>query len=284
MTRRVRVVRLRRRPVLRWWAVAAAVFTLAWVLELWLFVLGSAAGTIVLVRSRRWHRRTVLPAVVAGTAAARPPGATPAIAVEQWAAICLAVISGGRPDRLRHAARLAAASEADPWTAHVAITRLEAAETALIEGQILGLSPPRGRVAPGWPVAFSGIAAAILLALAQAGGRWWLLPITVALTGAALSLTDLEASRVVPRILATEALAGPAGWDDGEASPLQLALLAGGDDHVIRRARRLVETAHWEIPHREAALRQLRAAEAMSQAGRRPFLLPDEGLPWWKAP
>jgi hypothetical protein len=260
-------------------------FALAWVLELWLLVLGCAAGAIALIRFRRWHRQTVLPAVVAGTAAARPPGATPTIAVEEWAVLWLAVISGGRPHWLRRAARLVARTEEDPWAAHVAITRLEAAETALSEGRILGLSRPRGRVAPGWRVALWGILAVGLLTLAHAEGVWWLLPTAVALTGAAFSLAELEESRAAPRLLALEALTGPSWWDDGEASPLQLALLAGGDGHVVRRARRLVETATWDIPHREAALRQLRAAEAMtSQVGSPLFLFSDDGLRWWKPP
>ena len=40
MTTRLHVVRVRRRPALLWWVVAAAVVVLAWVLELWLLVLG----------------------------------------------------------------------------------------------------------------------------------------------------------------------------------------------------------------------------------------------------
>jgi hypothetical protein len=271
MTCRLRVLRLRRRPILPW-AFAATMFALAWILQLWLLVLLGAAGTIAFIRFRRWHRRTVLPAVVAGTAAARPPGATPTIAVEEWAAIWLAVTSGGRRHWLRQAARLVARTEEDPWAAHVAITRLEAAETALSEGRILGLSPPRVRIAPGWRVGLWGSFAFGLLALAHAEGTWWLLPTAGALAGAALGLTELEASRIAPRLLAIEALTGSSRWDDGEASPLQLALLAGGDGHVVRRARRLVETAEWDIPHREAALRQLRAAEAMTSDVGSPLL------------
>ena len=263
MTRRLRVVRLHRRPILPW-ALAAAVFTLAWKLQLWLLVMLGLVGTIALLRSRRWHQRTALPAVVAGTAAARPPGATPTIAVEEWAAIWLAVTSGGRPQWLRQAVRLVTLSEGDPWAAHVAITRLEAAETALRQGRVLGLSPPRARLAPGWRVGLWGTVAVGLLAVAHAHGTWWLVPTAGALAGTALGLTELEESRNAPGLLATEALTGPFRWDDRDPSPLQLALLAGGDGRVVRRARRLVETARWDIPHREAALRQLRAAEAMT--------------------
>ncbi|MEW6476469.1 MAG: hypothetical protein AB1679_29775 [Actinomycetota bacterium] len=284
MTPRVRVLRLRRRRILPW-MLAAAVMALAWVLQLWLLVLLGVTGTIALLRFRRWHRRTALPAVVAGTAAARPPGATATIAVEEWAATWLAVTSGGHPERLRQAAQLVARREQDPWAAHVAITRLEGAETALRQGRILGLSPPRARITPRWRVALWTVLAAGLLALAHAHGTWWLLPCSGALAGAALSLTELEESRVAPRLLATEALTGPSRWDDREASALQLSLLAEGDRHVVRRARRLVETARWDIPHREAALRQLRIAEAMTNdTGLRPFLLPHNGLTWWKVP
>lgn len=282
MTRRLRVLRLRRRPILPW-ALAATVFALAWILELWLLILFCAVGVIAHIRFRHWHRRTVLPAVVAGTATARPPGTSPAIAVEEWAAIWLAVIAGGRPHWLGRAARLVARTEEDPWAAHVAITRLEGAEAALREGRILGLSPARARMAPGWRVALWGALAVGFLTLAHAEGTWWLLPTAAALAGAAFSLSELEESRAAPRLLAIEALTGPSRWDDGEASPLQLAVLAGGDGHIVRRARRLVETARWDIPHREAALRQLRAAEAMtSDVGSRLFVVSDDGLPWWK--
>jgi hypothetical protein len=280
MTRRLRVLRVHRRPILPW-ALAGAVFALAWILRLWLLVLLGVAGTIALLRFGRWHRRTALPAVVAGIAAARPPGATPTIAVEDWAATWLAVTSGGRPQWLGQAARLVARTEEDPWAAHVAITRLEAAETALRQGRILGLSPPRAGITTGWRVGLWGTLAVALLALAHVQGTWWLLPTAGALAGAALSLTELEESRIAPRLLATEALIGPSRWDDRDTSPLQLALLAGGDGHVVRRARRLVETARWDIPHREAALRQLRAAEAMTNDNEgRLFLLPDDGLTW----
>src|SRR5688500_12447275 len=73
MTTRLHVVRVRRRPPLLWWAIGAAVVVLAWLLELWLLVLGCAAAAITLIRFRRWHRRTVLPAIVAGAAAVRAP-------------------------------------------------------------------------------------------------------------------------------------------------------------------------------------------------------------------
>ena len=66
------------------------------------------------------------------------------------------------------------------------------AETALSQGRILGLAPRRARLAPGWRVALWGILAVGLLILADAA---------------------LSESR----------------WDDGETSPLQLALLAEGD-------------------------------------------------------
>jgi hypothetical protein len=280
MSYRLRVLRLRRRRTVPL-AVAAAVFTIGWILELWLLVLLCPSGAIALIRFRRWHQRTVLPAVVAGTAAARPPGAPPVIAAEEWAATWLAVMSGGRPHWLRRAVGLLAGSEEDPWAAHVAIIRLEAAETALSEGRILGLPPPRAPIAPGWRVGLWGTLAAGLLILAHAHGTWWLLPTAAALAGAAFSLTELQDAHVVPGLLASEALTGPSRWEDGEASPLQLALLAGGDEHVVRRARRLVETAGWDIPHRERALRQLRAAEAMTNdSGSRLFLAVDERLPW----
>ena len=284
MTRNLRVLRLRRRPVLPV-ALVTIVFALAWIYQLWLVVLGCAAGAIAVIRLGRWYRRTVLPAVVAGTAAARPPGAESTIAVEDCAAMWLAVTSGGRPDWLRRAVRVIARTEEDPWAAHVAIARLEAAETALDEGRVLGLSPRRRRIGPGWRIGFWGALAVGLLALARADGTWWLLPTSGAFAGAAFALTELEVSRIAPRLLASEALAGPSRCEDREASPLQLALLAGGDGHVVRRARRLVEAASWDIPHREGALRQLRAAEAMTNdTGSRLFLAVDERLPWWKPP
>jgi hypothetical protein len=249
----VRVLRVPRQPPLLWWTVAAGLFTLGWILELWLLVMAFAVGTTALIRSRRWHRRTVLPAMVAGIAVARCPGATPAVAV----------------------------TERDPWAAHVAITRLEAAEAALNEGRVLGLSSRRGHITPGWRVVLWGFVAVLLLNLAHAWGPWWLIPTAGALTGVVSSLTEYQRSRTAPHVLAAEALILPAARDDAETSSLQLALLAGGDAYILRRARLLVERAAREIPDREAALHQLRAAEAMTrQASGGLHLGPADGLPW----
>jgi hypothetical protein len=280
MTTRLHVVRVRRRPALLWWASLAAVMMLAWLLELWLLLLGCAAGTITVIRFRRWHRRTVLPAIIAGAAAARPPGACPTIAMEESATLWLAVLCGGRPQWLRRAIQLVGRMEEDPWAVHVAISRLEAAETTLSQGRILGLAPRRTRLAPEWRVALWGILAVGLLILAHVKGTWWLLPTALALTGASASLTELEQSRVAPRILAEEALR-ELRCDDGETSPPQLALLAGGDPQVVRRAVWLLETARWDVPRREAALHQLRAAKAMtSEVGSWLFLFSNEKLSW----
>jgi hypothetical protein len=282
MTHTVRVLRVPPSPLL-WRTVAAGLFTLGLILELWLLVMAFAVGTTALIRSRRWHRRTVLPAILAGTAAARSPGATPATAVEEWAACWLGVLSAPRPHWLREAAGVVAVTEQDPWAAHVAIARLQAAEAALREGRVFGLPPLRGHVPPGWRVVLWSIVAVLLLNLAHTWGTWWLLPTIGALTGVVSSLTEFRKSRTAPHTLAAEALTLPAAWDDAETSPLELALLAGGDDYVLRRARRLVERAPWDIPHREAALRQLRAAEEMtSPAGGQPHLGLASGFPWWE--
>ena len=282
---RVRVVKIRQRAVFSR-CLTAALFTVAWALELWLLVLGLAVAAAALVHSHWWHRHTFIPALLAGRAVAGPPGRNPAVAVEDWAGIWLALLSAGHPRWLREAAQLVAVGEQDPWTAHVAIARLEAAETALTQGGILGLSP-RTRVPTLWRVVVWGIVVAVLLAVANGGSTWWLAPIGAALTALTLSLIELRESRVAPDWLASEALTGqavPGGWRNGEASALELALLAGGNRDALRRARQLVEGTRRDIPDREAALRQLRAAEAMASHARPGFaLVSDGGLHWWIA-
>ena len=255
--------RQRRRATLA--VVVTVVFGFGWILRLWLLVLGCVAAAVVLIRSRRRFQRTVLPAFIAGTAATRAPGVAPWIAVEDWAAMWLAVTSGGRAELLRRAAGLVARTQADPWAAHVAITRLEAAEQALTHGRVLGLST-RVRVAPAWQTGLWAALAVALLALAHTGGTWWLAPAAVALAGTASALTEFQESRTAPRLLASEALLAPSRWGDRAASRLQLALLAGGDVRVLRQSRELVETATWDIPNRRVALRELAAAEAMTSA------------------
>jgi hypothetical protein len=277
MTRNLRALaRWRRaRPAV----LVTVVFALAWMLQLWLLVLGCVAAAVVLVRFYRRYRTTVLPAVVAGTAATRAPGASPPIAVEAWAAMWLAVMSGGRAEWLCRAARLVARTETDPWAARVAIMRLEAAEQAVTQGRVLGLCP-LSRIAPGWRGGVWGALAVVLLALAHTDGTWWLVPTAAALAGTADGLTELQESRSAPRLLAREALAAPSRWGDGEATRLELALLAGGDARVLRKSRQLVETAPWVIPHRQAAVRKLIAAEAMTvDDAVRLRQAPDDGPP-----
>jgi hypothetical protein len=282
---RVRVVQIPRRAALSR-CLAAALFTVAWAMELWLLVVGLAVATVAVVHSQRWHRHTFVPALLAGRAVAGPPGRDPAVAVEDWAGIWLALLSRGHPRWLRQAGQLVAAGEHDPWRTQVAIARLEAAETALTEGRILGLSA-RTRLPAGWRVVAWGIVVAVLVAVANGKSTWWLAPIGAALAALTLSLIELKESRLAPHRLATEVLTGQAvlaGWGNGEASALELALLAGGNHDALRRARRLVERTRREIPHREAALRQLRAAEAMtSHAGPGFALVSDGGLHWWIA-
>jgi hypothetical protein len=261
----VRVVRMRGRPRIATRAVPFAVaIGLAWVLELWLLVLGCAAGAITFIRRRRWYRRAVLPAVVAGSAAAGPSGVTPSAAVEEYAALWLAVVAEGRPQWLRNAARLLAEADGDPWTVYVATSRLELADVRLSEGKILGLPPRRGRVPIGWRAAIWMALAVGFLGVAHLRGTWWLVPTAWAFGGAMFGLMELEQSRAAPRLLTMEALAVPYRWEDLATTALELALLARGDGDVLRRARRLVEAAAWDIPNRQTALRKLTAAEAMT--------------------
>jgi hypothetical protein len=278
----VRVVRLRGRPGIPAAPIAIAM-GLAWILELWLLVLGCAAAALVLIRRRHWYRRAVMPAVVAGCATAGPSGVVPSDAVEEWAAVWLAVAAEGRPRWLRNAARLLAETDGDPWAVHVAITRLEVAEARLTEGRILGLSPRRGRIPPEWRAGIWVALAIGFLGVAHWQGTWWLVPTAAALGSAACGLTELEQSRVAPRLLAMEAIGVPYRWADREPTALELALLARGNGAVLRRARRLVETARWNIPDRQTALRKLTAAEAMtSDADWKLLALLDNSLPWWK--
>ena len=216
---RVRVVQVGRRAVCSR-CLAAALFTVAWAFELWLLVVGLAVAAAALVHAHWWHRHTFIPALLAGRAVAGPPGRDPAVAVEDWAGIWLALLSAGHPRWLRQAAQLVAVGEQDPWTAHVAIARLDAAETALTQVRILGLSP-RTSVPAGWRVVVWGIVVAVLLAVANGGSTWWLAPIGAALTALTLSLIELRESRVAPHWLATEALIGqavPAGWGNAVRS------------------------------------------------------------------
>ena len=87
--------------------LVTVVFAFAWILRLWLLALGCvAAAVVVLIRLHRRFQRKVLPAFIAGTAATWAPGVAAGIAVEDWAAIWLAVNSGGHADWLRRAAVL----------------------------------------------------------------------------------------------------------------------------------------------------------------------------------
>lgn len=247
--------------------LVTVVFVFASLLRLWLLALGCVAASVALIRSHRRYQTTVLPAFIAGTAATRVPGVAAWIAVEDWAAMWLAVTSEGRVEQLRRAAQLVARTEADPWAARVAIMRLEAAEQALTQGRVLGLSS-RDRIAPGWRAGMWGALAVAFLALAHTGGIWWLAPTAWALAGTSGALTEFQESRTAPRRLAGEALMAPSRWGDRAASRLELALLAGGNARVLRQSRQLVETAPWDIPNRRAAVRELAAAEAMTRAAR----------------
>jgi hypothetical protein len=265
MTRRRPLSFRRRRANLAF--LVTVVFAFAWILRLWLLVLGCVAGAVAVLRSQLRYQRTILPAIIAGTAVIRAPGVAASTAVEDWAAMWLAVTSGGRAERLRRAAQLVARTEGDPWAARVTIMRLEAAEQTLTQGRVLGLSS-RGRIDPGWRAGMWGVLAGALLTLAHTDGIWWLAPTAWALAGTSSALTEFQESRTAPHLLASEALLAPPRWGDRAASRLELALLARGDARVLRQSRQLVETATWDLPNRRTALRELAAAEAMVRATR----------------
>src|SRR5688572_8422100 len=112
MTRRRPLSFRRRRANLAF--LVTVVFAFAWILRLWLLVLGCVAGAVAVLRSQLRYQRTILPAIIAGTAVIRAPGVAASTAVEDWAAMWLAVTSGGRAERLRRAAQLVARTEGDP--------------------------------------------------------------------------------------------------------------------------------------------------------------------------
>lgn len=285
MAHHVHVVRLRRRPGVPPALIAVFVFGLglAWILELWLVVLGSAASALALIRRRHWYRRAVLPAVVAGTAVAARTDDDPSDGIEEWAAVWLAVAAEGRPGWLHSAVQLLAGSDGDPWTLRVAVTRLEAAEDMLRDRRVQGVRSRRDRNPPGWGAGiWLGLAIAFL-GVAHWQNTWWLIPTAGALSAAAFGLGELERSRVAPRLIAMEALAVPFRWDENETTAPHLALLARGDRVILRRARRLVRDAQWNIPHRQAALRKLSAAEALSSdLAWNGLGTVNNGFPWWK--
>ncbi|MDQ3946124.1 MAG: hypothetical protein M3357_13425, partial [Actinomycetota bacterium] len=137
---------------------------------------------------------------------------------------------------------------------------------------------------PGQVAAWGGLAI-LLLALSGGAALWWLLPICVTLAGLTFALTDLEESRVLPKLLAAEAASlevlGSA-WGEDETPVVDLILLSGGDHRCLRRARLLVEDDPRPLTGRDVAVRQLRAAESTVQktAGRF-VLISDGGRHWW---
>lgn len=261
----------------------AAVLALALAVELWLVALGVVVAALALGRFHHRYTKRLLPALLAGRAllARREP----AVAEEDWAATWLAILAGGRARNLRRAAGLVGALEENPWRAHVASARLEAAEDALTSGRVLGLAPSRHRVDPPARVAVWGGLAILLLALSRGGALWWLLPICVALAGLTFALKDLQESRVLPKLLAAEATnceltAG--SWGEDESPVLDLILLSGGDHRGLRHARVLVEDDPRPLTGRDVAVRDLRHAESTVQkAAGRFVLVSDGGRHWW---
>lgn len=261
---------------------AAAVLAAALALQFWLVALGVVVAALALGRSHHRHTKRLLPALLAGRALVAQR--EPATAVEEWAATWLAILAGGRSRHLRRAAGLVVALEENPWRAHVATARLEAAEEALISGRVPGLGPSRHGPGPTGRVAAWGGLATLLLALSGGAAVWWLLPVGVALAGLTLALQDLQESRALPKLLAAEAanLEVMAG-SRREATPvLDLVLLSGGDQSCLRHARRLVEGAPGPLSGRDVAVRQLRDAEStVQEAVGRFILVSDGGQHWW---
>jgi hypothetical protein len=261
----------------------AAVLAISLAVQLWLVALGVVVAVLASGRFHRRHTKRLLPALLAGWAiiAQREP----ATAVEEWAATWLAVLAGGRDRHLRRAANQVVAMEENPWRAHVATARLQAAEDALTSGQVMGLAPSRDIVDPPGRVAAWGGLAILLLALSGGVALWWLLPICVSLAGLTFALKDLEESRVLPKLLAAEAAnleLTAASRGEDETPVLDLILLSGGDHRCLRRARLLVEDDPRPLTGRDVAVRQLRDAECTIQkAAGRFILVSDGGRHWW---
>jgi hypothetical protein len=262
---------------------AAAVLVLALVVQMGLVVFGVVVVVLASGRCHRRHTKRLLPALLAGRAVIAQ--GEPATAVEEWAATWLAILAGGRAQYLRRAAGLVVALEENPWRAHVATARLEAADDALTSGRVPGLAPSLHRVdARGRVAAWGGVAAALVV-LSDGAALWWLLPLGVTLAALTFALRDLEESRVLPKLLAAEA-ANPeltaGSWGENEGPVVDLILLSGGDHRCLRRARLLVEDDPRPLTGRDVAVRQLRAAESTVQKTAGRFLLiSDGGRHWW---
>jgi hypothetical protein len=256
---------------------------MALAVQLWLVALGVAVAALALARFHHRRRKRLLPALLAGRAVIAQR--EPATAVEKWAATWLAILAGGRARHLRRAAGLVVGCEDDPWRAHVATARLEAADDALTSGRVLGLASSRHSVDP--PVRIAAWSGVTILLLALSGGAalWWLLPICVTLAGLTFALNDLEESRVLPKLLAAEAanLEVTAGsWGEHETPVLDLILLSGGNHRCLRHARLLVEDDPHPLTARDAAVRHLRAAEStVRHAAGRYVFVSDGGRHWW---
>ena len=94
-----------RRPRYPWWAKAsmsALALGAAWVLGLWLIVLGISSAAVVFARQRLLARQR-LPVRLVAWALHAPRGPSPPVALEHAIAVDLAVVSEGNLDRLDRA-------------------------------------------------------------------------------------------------------------------------------------------------------------------------------------
>lgn len=277
----LRVPPRRRRYPVR--VAALAVLVLAVAAQLWLVALGVVVAALALARLHHRHARRLLPALLAKRAllAQRQPAA----AVEEWTTTWLAILAGGRPRHLRRAADLVMAREEDPWRAHVAAARLDAAVDALTAGEILGLAPSRHGFSPSLRVAAWGGLATLLLAMFAGSAVGWLLPIVAALAGLSFSLIDLHEERLLPNLLAAQATdleGAAASLGEEKTSVPDLIVLSGGDHRCLHRARRVIENHPRPLCGRDVACRQLREAEStVGNAAGGYVLVSDGGLHWW---
>jgi hypothetical protein len=251
---------------------AAALFAVAWSLELWLIVLTLCGAAAVLARQLVLARRR-LPARLAAWAAHAPCGPSPPLALEHALAVDLATVSQGYLDSLERAHALLADRVDDRWRCALAAERLGRAQRLVVEGALVGIEPRRE--SRGVRLRCSA-AAALTVVWVVLGtlttSRWWLVPMAVTYAlltseGAAL----YHRGRALPELLAARSSCDPV---DGifvmpEADVVRsLVVLANHDWVVVRRARCLLERAG----RHPLACRRLVHAERLlaSGAGFRP--------------
>jgi hypothetical protein len=127
---------------------AAALFAVAWSLELWLIVLALCGAAAVLARHRVLARRG-LPARLAAWAAHAPSGPSPPLALEHAMAVDLAAVSRGYLDCLERAHAVLADRVDDRWRCALGAERLARAQRLGGDDELGGNTPGGSPPAPG---------------------------------------------------------------------------------------------------------------------------------------